>query len=61
VLQVANRNTEFIFSFGGTLESLKPQFVSNLDAAIVNARAFAGEVISMLRDIAQTESASKVA
>ena len=50
-----------LFSFGGTLESLKPQFVSNLDAAIVNARAFAGEVISMLRDVAQSESASKVA
>src|SRR6202451_4528184 len=45
-----------LFSFGGTLETLNPQFVSNLDAAIVNARAFAGEVISMLREVTQTES-----
>jgi chromosome partitioning protein len=50
-----------LFSFGGTLESLNPQFVSNLDAAIVNARAFAGEVISMLRNVSQTESTEKVA
>ena len=50
-----------LFSFGGTLESLNPQFVSNLDAAIINARAFAGEVISMLRDVAQTESTAQVA
>jgi len=38
-----------IFSFGGTLESLSRSAVSNLDAAIVNARGFAGEVIAMLR------------
>jgi chromosome partitioning protein len=38
-----------IFSFGGTLESLNRQAVSNLDAAIVNARALAGEVIATLR------------
>jgi chromosome partitioning protein len=38
-----------IFSFGGTLESLRPQQVSNLPAAIANARAFAGEVVGMLR------------
>lgn len=38
-----------LFSFGGTLESLDPQQVSNLGAAIVNARAFAGEVVAMLR------------
>jgi chromosome partitioning protein len=50
-----------LFSFGGTLESLNPQFVSNLDAAIINARAFAGEVISMLRDVTHTESTEKVA
>jgi chromosome partitioning protein len=50
-----------LFSFGGTLESLNPQFVSNLGAAIINARAFAGEVVSMLRDVKQNESAAKVA
>ena len=47
-----------LFSFGGTLESLNPQHVANLNAAIVNARAFAGEVISILRatpqDVTQT-------
>jgi chromosome partitioning protein len=39
-----------LFSFGGTLESLNPQHVSNLDAAVVNARAFAGEVVTLLRE-----------
>jgi chromosome partitioning protein len=38
-----------IFSFGGTLESLSRRAVSNLDAAISNARALAAEVISLLR------------
>lgn len=38
-----------LFSFGGTLASLDPRHVSNLGAAIVNARAFAGEVVAMLR------------
>jgi chromosome partitioning protein len=38
-----------IFSFGGTLESLNPKMVSNLAAAIRNARALAAEVVSLLR------------
>ena len=38
-----------IFSFGGTLESLDAAQVSNLQAAVVNARSFAGEVIAKLR------------
>jgi chromosome partitioning protein len=46
-----------LFSFGGTLENLKPQDVANLDAAIVNARAFAGEVVAMLRSIADQQTA----
>jgi len=50
-----------LFSFGGTLETLNPQLVGNLDLAIVNARAFAGEVIAMLRDVTQTESTAQVA
>ena len=50
-----------LFSFGGTLESLNPQLVGNLDFAIVNARAFAGEVISMLRDVTQIQSTAQVA
>jgi chromosome partitioning protein len=41
-----------LFSFGGTLEALNRQHVSNLDAAVVNARAFAGEVVAMLRGVA---------
>jgi chromosome partitioning protein len=46
-----------LFSFGGTLESLNRAHVSNLDSAIANARTFAGEVVSMLRDVSQTETA----
>ena len=46
-----------LFSFGGTLEGLKPEDVRNLDAAIVNARAFAGEVIAQLREIVQPQAA----
>lgn len=38
-----------IFSFGGTLESLDKKDVSNVEAAIINARAFAAEVISLIR------------
>src|SRR5277367_6626943 len=37
-----------IFSFGGTLESLDEAQVSNVQAAIGNDRAFAGEVIAKL-------------
>ena len=47
-----------IFSFGGTLESLDPTQVSNLEAAVGNARAFTGEVITKLRqDIPASEVA----
>lgn len=45
-----------LFSFGGTLSALKPGDVSNLDAAVANARAFASEVVSMLRDIVTQEA-----
>jgi chromosome partitioning protein len=38
-----------LFSFGGTLADLDPRQVGNLDAAIANARAFAGEVVAVLR------------
>ena len=38
-----------LFSFGGTLEALDRRQVSNVDGAIVNARAFAGDGVSMLR------------
>jgi chromosome partitioning protein len=51
-----------LFSFGGTLESLDRAQVSNVDAAIVNARAFAGEVIAMLRGApAETIQTAEVA
>src|SRR3954454_21460152 len=45
-----------IFSFGGTIETLHRSQVSNLPAAASNARAFAAEVIAMLRE---TTSAAK--
>lgn len=38
-----------LFSFGGTLDSLGRGEVSNLAAAIINARAFAREVVARLR------------
>lgn len=41
-----------IFSFGGTIQNLQPSQVSNLAAAIANARALAAEVLAMLRDSA---------
>lgn len=50
-----------IFSFGGTLESLDLAQVSNVDAAIGNARAFAGEVITKLRQEAPQTKAAEVA
>lgn len=39
-----------IFSFGGTLETLDTAEVSNLPAAVINARAFAAEIVAKLRD-----------
>ena len=38
-----------IFAFGGTLADLDPSQVSNLPAAKLNARTFAGEVIETLK------------
>lgn len=39
-----------LFSFGGTLETLDPANVGNIEKAIANARAFAGEAIAMLKE-----------
>jgi chromosome partitioning protein len=50
-----------IFSFGGTLEALDPQQVSNIEAAVGNARAFAGEVIAKLRQTAAQPKSAEVA
>ncbi len=38
-----------MFSFGGTLESLTPDQAGNVERAIANARAFAGEVVDLLK------------
>ncbi len=50
-----------IFSFGGTLESLDVSQVSNKDAAIKNAREFAGEILTLLRENAEPSLAREVA
>jgi chromosome partitioning protein len=50
-----------IFSFGGTLESLDPMQVGNVQAAVGNARAFAAEVIAKLREEASQTKAAEVA
>lgn len=50
-----------IFSFGGTLESLDSTQVSNVEAAVSNARAFAGEVIAKLREETQQMKVAEVA
>lgn len=39
-----------ILDYGGLLKDLNPSLVSNIDKAIQNAREFAGEVITKLRD-----------
>jgi chromosome partitioning protein len=46
-----------IFSFGGTLQALDRSKVSNIDAAITDARAFAAEVLAMLKGHAAGASA----
>jgi chromosome partitioning protein len=50
-----------IFSFGGTLESLDATNVSNIDAAIKNARELAGEIITLLRQNAEPTAHSELA
>jgi chromosome partitioning protein len=39
-----------LFSFGGTLSELDPKQVRNIPAAVENARAFAAEVINLLKN-----------
>jgi chromosome partitioning protein len=48
-----------IFAFGGSLADLDPAQVSNLPAAKLNARTFAGEVIEMLKENAQALKEAK--
>lgn len=50
-----------IFSFGGTIGSLSPSQVSNLDGAAANAQAFASEVISLLRQAKERAEAGAAA
>jgi chromosome partitioning protein len=40
-----------LFSFGGNLESLEASKVSNLEKAILNAREYASEVVTMLKSL----------
>ncbi|BDC53203.1 chromosome partitioning protein ParA (plasmid) [Bryobacterales bacterium F-183] len=45
-----------LFSFGGTLESLDPSQVGNLEKAITNAREYAAEVVAFLRGSTSAET-----
>jgi chromosome partitioning protein len=47
-----------LLDYGGTLSSLNPAQVSNIDKAIQNAREFAGEVISKLKAAAAARQAA---
>ncbi len=38
-----------LFSFGGTLETLDPSQVGNLEKALLNAREYAAEIVAMLK------------
>ena len=46
-----------IFSFGGTIDGLNASQVGGLDGAMKNARAFAAEVVGMLRQAQPAEAA----
>ena len=47
-----------ILDYGGLLKDLNPSLVSNVEKAIQNAREFAGEVITKLRDSETTGKAA---
>ena len=48
-----------LFSFGGTLETLNPNTAYKLNEAVINARAFAGEVLSRLTTTATRKKTSQ--
>ena len=50
-----------IFSFGGTLSGLDPSAVSNVQAALNNARQFTAETIDMLKRQAAPARQAEVA
>lgn len=45
-----------LFDYGGTLSALDPARVSNVEKARTNARAFAGEVVTRLKDAQLAEA-----
>ena len=50
-----------LFAFGGTLSALDSSQVSNIAAAIVNARLFAREVVTLLKANAKASKVGEVA
>lgn len=50
-----------IFSFGGTIDTLKPAQVSNLPAAVSNAHAVAAEIVATLRSESRNARKGKAA
>jgi chromosome partitioning protein len=56
--QIADREAfRAIFSFGGTVEGLAKHDVTNLKAAVTNARTFAAEVVERLIALEKEEAA----
>lgn len=50
-----------IFAFGGTLSGLDPSQVTNIPAAVRNARAFAAEIVTLLKAPSASNVAAEVA
>lgn len=48
-----------IWSFGGTLNSLDPKHVGNIDSAKANARALAAEVVKVLQQLESNKPSSQ--
>lgn len=50
-----------VFAYGGTVAELNPREVPNIPAAVANARAFAAEVIEVLKEHTPAKSESEAA
>ncbi len=50
-----------IFAFGGTLSGLDPAQVTNIPAAVKNARAFAAEIVALLKAPSASDVTAEVA
>jgi chromosome partitioning protein len=50
-----------VFSFGGTLSGLEPSQVSNIKAAAANAKAFAAEVVGLLKNNVPAQKVAEIA